>query len=224
MTGRLRLDLHLHTRGSWDSLSDPERILERAARLGIGRIAITDHDRLGVALEFAARYPERVIAGEEVRTAEGIDVIGLYLKEEIPRGTPAEECCRRIREQGGISLLPHPYAGGKGGGGKYAEVLAPLVDIVEVFNARLLSQDSNRKAEELARRHGKLRSAGSDAHTVGEIGNASVEVPVHPNEPGALLEALASGSVSGRRAGLHVFLGSNWAKVRKRLPASPTAR
>lgn len=218
MSGLLRVDLHLHTRGSWDSLSDPERILARASDVGIGRIAITDHDKLGVALEFAALYPDRVIPGEEVRTAEGIDVIGLYLSEEIPKGTPALECCRRIREQGGISLLPHPFAGGKGGGGKFAEMLAPVVDIVEVFNARLLSSESNRKAEELAARHGRLRSAGSDAHTVGEIGNAWVELPWHENRPAALLEALSHGQPSGSRAGLHVFLGSNWAKVRKRLP------
>jgi len=220
MSESLRVDLHLHTRGSWDSLSEPERILARAATLGIGRIAITDHDRLGVALEFAARYPDRVIPGEEVRTAEGIDVIGLYLSEEIPRGTPAIECCRRIREQGGISLLPHPYAGGKGGGGKFAELLAPEVDIVEVFNARLLSVESNRKAEDLAARHGRLRSAGSDAHTVGEIGNAWVELPWHENNPSALLQALAHGEPSGKRAGVHVFLGSNWAKLRKKLPFS----
>jgi predicted metal-dependent phosphoesterase TrpH len=220
MSGSLRIDLHLHTRGSGDSLSNPDRILARAESLGIGRIAITDHDRLGVALEFAARYPDRVIPGEEVRTAEGIDVIGLYLSEEIPRGTPAIECCRRIRDQGGISLLPHPYAGGKGGGGKFAELLAPEVNIVEVFNARLLSRESNRKAEDLARRHGRLRSAGSDAHTVGEIGNAWVELPWHENDPAALLEALAQGHPSGRRAGLHVFLGSNWAKLRKKLPFS----
>lgn len=218
MSELLRIDLHLHTRGSWDSLSDPERILARASRVGIERIAITDHDRLGVALEMAARYPDRVIPGEEVRTAEGVDVIGLYLSEEIPRGTPALECCRRIRDQGGISLLPHPYAAGKGGGGKLAEILAPHVDIVEVFNSRLLSMKQNLRAVDLSERHGRLQSAGSDAHTVGEIGNAWVELPWHPNDPASLLEALSGGRAVGQRAGLHVFLGSNWAKLWKRLP------
>ena len=164
----------------------------------------------------ARRHPDNVIPGEEVRTAEGIDLIGLYLQEEIPRGTPARETCLQIREQGGITYLPHPYAPGKGGGGRLAEELAPLVDVVEVFNARIRAARRNQRGEALAERHGRLRGAGSDAHTVGEIGNAWVELPDHPNRPEELLAALRDASIHGTRAGLHVFLGSNWAKLRKR--------
>ncbi len=214
----LRMDLHLHTRGSWDCLSDPEAVLARARERGIGRIAITDHNHLGVALDMHGKYPHAVIPGEEVKTAEGIDVIGLYLSEEIPKGTPMEETCGRIRAQGGIVYLPHPYAAGKGGSGRYAEALAPQVDVVEVLNARVRSRERNRKGLELARRRDRLHGAGSDAHTVGEVGNAFVSVPWHPNRPGALVEALGSARIHGRRAPLHVFLASNWAKLRKRLP------
>lgn len=216
MSEWIRMDLHLHTWGSWDSLSDPEAVLERARRQGIERIAITDHNRLGVAREMARRYPDRVIAGEEVKTGEGVDVIGLYLTEEIPKGTPAEETCRRIRAQGGVVYLPHPYAPGKGGSGRLAEALAPYVDVVEVFNARLRSDGRNASALELARRRGLLRGAGSDAHSVGEVGNAWIRLPRHPSEPAAFLDALRRATVHGRRAGPHVFFHSNWAKVRKR--------
>jgi dephospho-CoA kinase len=215
-TGFLRMDLHLHTRGSWDSRSDPEAVLERARRQGIGRIAITDHNRLGVALEMHARHPAFVIPGEEVKTAEGIDVIGLYLQEEIPKGTPMEETCRRIRAQGGIPYLPHPYAAGKGGAGRYAEQLAPQVDVVEVWNSRLLSPEANAKGLALAERQGRLHGVGSDAHTVGELGNAWVEVPWHPNTPEALLAALPHGKVHGTRAALTAFARSNLAKVLNR--------
>jgi len=125
--GLLRIDMHLHTHASWDCLSDPEKVLEKALARGLDRIAITDHDRIWAAREMARRYPDRIIAGEEVKTAEGIDVIGLYLKEEIPGGTPAREVCARVREQGGLVYLPHPYARGKGGSGRYAEELAWLL-------------------------------------------------------------------------------------------------
>lgn len=213
----MALDLHLHTRGSWDSLSDPVQVLERARSLGIERIAITDHDHLGTALEFAADHPDEIIPGEEVRTAEGVDVIGLYLREEIPRGTPALEVCRRVREQGGLVYLPHPFASGKGGDGRLAESLAPELDVVEVFNARLLRSGPNERALGFARRHGLPGGAGSDAHTVGEVGNARLELPVHPNRPEALLRALAEGVVGGRRAALSAFLQSNAAKVLKKI-------
>jgi dephospho-CoA kinase len=214
---RVRIDMHLHTTGSWDCLSDPEKVLAVALERGYARVAITDHDRLGVALRMAKAHPELIIPGEEVRTAEGVDVIGLYLSREIPRGTPAAETIALIRAQSGIPYLPHPYAGGKGGGGRLADGLAPLCDVVEVFNARLHAPSANPRAEELAARHGKLRGAGSDAHTVGEVGNAFVELPRHANRADALLGALAEARTGGREASRLVHLASTWAKVAKKL-------
>jgi predicted metal-dependent phosphoesterase TrpH len=214
----MRVDLHLHTRGSHDCLSDPEAVLARALALGYSRIAITDHDRIGVAREMFARHPEHVIPGEEVKTAEGVDVIGLYISEEIPKGTPAHETIRRIKEQGGVAYLPHPYAPGKGGGGRLAEDLARGCDVVEVFNARLHAAVLNTRARELAERLGKLRGAGSDSHTIRELGNAFVELPTHANRPDALLAALRDASTGGTSASQLVHLASTWAKVRKVLP------
>ena len=217
----LRIDFHMHTLGSHDCLSQPEAVLAMALSRGVGRIALTDHDRLGVSLAMAERHPDAVIPAEEVRTAEGIDVIGLYLHSEIPKGTPAREVCDRVHDQGGVVYLPHPYAAGKGGGGRHAEALAPYVDVVEVFNGRLHEPRQNELAEDLAERHGRLRGAGSDAHTLGEVARSWVELPVHPNEPAALMKALARGRVHGTTAGRWVHLASGWAKVRHRLPGAP---
>ncbi len=215
----LRIDLHLHTWGSHDCLSDPERVLARARARGVERIAITDHNEVAVALDMAARHPEAVIPGEEVKTAEGIDVIGLYLRACIPKGTAAEETCRRIRDQGGIVYLPHPYARGKGGRGEHVERLVPHLDVIEVHNGRLRPPGLNGLAERVAERSGLLRGVGSDAHTLGEVGRSWVELPWHANEPGALLAALAK-SASTRRETSHpvVHVASTWAKVRKRIP------
>jgi dephospho-CoA kinase len=215
-----RMDLHMHTAGSRDCLTDPEAVLTRARSLGYSRIAITDHDRLGVALAMARRHPDHVIPGEEVKTAEGVDIIGHYLSEEIPKGTPARETIARIKAQGGVAYLPHPYAMGKGGGGRLADELAPLCDVVEVFNARLHSADLNRRAEALATRHGKLRGAGSDAHTLGELGNAFVDLAPHANRADAFLQALRGARVGGSPASQLVHLASTWAKVRKALPGA----
>ena len=219
--GRLRVDMHMHTQASFDCLSDPRRVIEAAAARGVQRIAITDHNRVSTALEMAEAYPDSVIPGEEVKTKEGIDVIGLYVEEEIPKGTPAREVCRRVKDQGGLVYLPHPYARGKGGSGRYAEELAPLVDIIEVFNARLHPGNLNESGEELAARWSKPRGAGSDAHMLGEVAGAWVEVEQHPNEPAALLAALEHAQVRGVTAPWVVHLASTWAKVRKRLPRAP---
>jgi predicted metal-dependent phosphoesterase TrpH len=217
----IRLDLHLHSSASWDCLSPPRSLLDAALQRGLHRIAITDHNCLDVALAMHQEFPDQVIPGEEVRTGEGVDLIGLFLRREIPKGTPATEACRLIREDGGIVYLPHPFAPGKGGSGRLAEGLAPLVDVVEVFNARLHPGRLNKPAEALARAHGKLLGAGSDAHTLREMGGAWVEVPVHENEPEALLAALRRGKVHGRTAPRWVHIASTWAKLRKNLPFVP---
>ena len=219
--GRLRIDMHMHTQASFDCLSDPRRVVAAAFARGVQRIAITDHNRVSAALEMADAYPDSVIPGEEVKTKEGIDVIGLYIEEEIPKGTPAGEVCRRVKDQGGLVYLPHPYARGKGGSGRYAEELAPLVDIIEVFNGRLHPGHLNEPGEELAARWSKPRGAGSDAHMLGEVAGAWVEVDQHPNEPAALLAALEHAQVRGVTTPWAVHLASTWAKVRKRLPRAP---
>jgi predicted metal-dependent phosphoesterase TrpH len=76
----------------------------------------------------------------------------------------------------------------------------------------------NQPAEELARSHGKLRGAGSDAHTIAEVGGGWVEVPFHENEAQALLAALAQARVQGVTTPYWVHLASTWAKLRKKLP------
>lgn len=217
---RIRLDLHLHTRGSFDCLSDPEAVLARAVAGGVHRIAITDHNRLDVALRMASAHPDQVIPGEEVKTAEGVDVIGLYLSEEIPEGTPGVETCRRIREQGGLVYLPHPYAAGKGGSGRWAEEWIGDVDVVEAYNGRIHDQRLNDRARHLAQSNGLPMGAGSDAHTLWEVARCQTEVPAHANEPRALLEALAEAVIHGRSSPHLVHVASTWAKVRKRLPGA----
>ena len=220
----LRIDFHMHCCRSHDCLSQPEAVLAAAKSRGVGRIALTDHDRLDVSLAMAERHPDTVIPAEEVRTAEGINVIGLYLTTEIPRGTPAREVCDRVHDQGGLVYLPHPYAPGKGGDGKFAEALAPFCDVIEVHNGRLHDPAQNARALSLAERHGRLRGAGSDAHTLGEVGRSWVELPLHPNHPAALMKALALGRVHGSTAGRWVHLASTWAKVRHKLPGAPHPR
>lgn len=211
--GRVRVDMHIHTRGSFDCLSDPEAVLEQAARVGLHRVCITDHNEIRAALELAELHPDRVIPGEEVKTAEGVDIIGLYIREWIPKGTPAGETCDRIHEQGGLVYIPHPFAGGKGRGGALLEEVGDRVDIVEGFNARIHRQELNQRASDWAAERGLPVGAGSDAHTLGEVGNAYVSLPAFNNEPGSFLAALERAELHGTEAPIFVHLASTFAKL-----------
>ena len=211
----LRLDLHNHTHFSADGLMTPEVLLETAKAKGIGCIAVTDHNTVQGALEALALSRAdstlpRVIPGVELRTQAG-EIIGLYVNEEIPRGLPLGEAARRIREQGGLVYLPHPFDVFRRGAITRAERddAAVLADLVEVVNGRSLSGRSTRKARDLAVRSGKPGGAGSDAHRKSEVGRARVVVSDHPTRD-TLVALVAAGTVShdlGRRQ--YTF---NWAR------------
>lgn len=216
---RVRVDMHLHTRRSFDCLSDPDAVVRTAVSRGIDRVCITDHNEIAEALALKERYPDRVIVGEEVKTAEGVDVIGLYISERIAKGTPARDTCEIIRAQGGIVYVPHPFAGGKGGGGRVLEEIADLVDVVEAFNARIHFQSLNDRAAAWAATRGLPVGGGSDAHTLREVGRGYVDLPAFDDEPRAFLAALRHGTVGGRLSSWAVHLASTYAKLHKRFAA-----
>ncbi len=208
----LRLDLHIHTRASHDCLSDYSDIVVTARARRLHRIAITDHNEIEGALRVRELAPDLVIVGEEVKTAEGVDVAGLFLTEKIPGGTPAVETARAIREQGGLVYIPHPFAGGKGLGGAVLAEIEPWVDVVEIFNARIHKAALNEEARAWAEERDLPGGAGSDAHTLREIGRGVVEVPFFDGKDG-LLQALRLGRVVGRSSSHLVHLASTWARI-----------
>ena len=214
---RLRVDMHCHTRASKDSLNPYDGIVPAMDAAGIDRVVITDHDRIEGALRMHARAPGRVIVGEEVRTAEGPDLIGIFLTELIPKYTPLRETCERIRAQGGVVYVPHPFDKRRRGGGELLDGIADLVDVVEAHNARTFSAGVNARGEAWAREHGKLLGAGSDAHTLGEIGTACVEVPPFEPNRDSFLGALASASLVRGTSPFRVTVWSSYATLRKKI-------
>jgi predicted metal-dependent phosphoesterase TrpH len=167
----MEFDLHIHSKYSYDSLSEPAKIVKAAKKKGLSGIAITDHNSIKGGLE-ALKYADDeflVIVGEEVATDEG-EIIGLFLKEEL-KSRSALTVIKEIRNQGGISILAHPY---KRTSRTNMEIIKEI-DAVEGFNSRgkrLFSGDKNRLALELAQKHNLPLTAGSDAHFLFEIGRA----------------------------------------------------
>ena len=209
--------MHCHTRASKDSLNPYDRIVPALDARGIDRVVITDHDRIDGALRLHARAPDRVIVGEEVRTREGPDLIGIFLTELVPKYTPLREACERIRDQGGVVYVPHPFDTRRRGGGELLDGIADLVDVVEAHNARTFKPEVNARGEAWARARGKLLGAGSDAHTLEEIGTAHVEVPPFEPNRDSFLIALADAVIVRGTSSRAVTLWSTYASVRKKL-------
>jgi predicted metal-dependent phosphoesterase TrpH len=207
--------MHLHTSHSFDCLNDPPKVVAAARAAGLDRICVTDHNEISAALLLKELYPDFIIVGEEVKTGEGVDVIGLYIGEKIPKGTPARETCERIHAQGGLVYVPHPFAAGKGGGGFILDVIEDMIDAMEGFNARLHDQSLNDRAVAWARERDLPLGAGSDAHTYSELGRGYVEVEPFADEPQAFLQALRSGTIHGRASSRMVHIASTYAKVHK---------
>src|SRR5690606_38384238 len=172
-------DMHSHTMWSGDSTTTPEEIEEAVVDSGIDVLCVTDHNATAGAHELAERLPCRVVVGEELRTQLG-EIIGLFLTERIPFGVAPREAARRIRDQGGVVYIPHPFDPMRAN--LRAEVIDELVaeglvDVMEVRNGKTSLEHLNREAAEYAAAHGLLAGAGSDAHVPAALGAVYVEMP-----------------------------------------------
>jgi predicted metal-dependent phosphoesterase TrpH len=160
-------DFHIHSKYSYDSIMEPIKILKLSKKMGYDIVSITDHNCIKGSLE-AKKYEKEigieVVIGEEISTNVG-DIIGLNINEQII-SKDCLEVLDNINEQGGMSILPHPFMNHKN-----VEKIASKVDIIEIWNSQSKKVDNN-KAEELSLIYKKPPIAGSDAHIYYEIGNA----------------------------------------------------
>lgn len=196
--GWVRVDCHVHTVASGDSVLKVEELAERAIAHGIDVVFVTDHHEVAAAV--AARRRDlgvRIEIGEEIRTPDG-EVLGLFLSERIPYVLPLPTVVQRIRAQGGLVGLPHPFDPVRSGTGAVADALCAngLVDFVEGFNAKVGDPAHNVAAADLAARHNLGVSTGSDAHDGPGIGAAYVEMPSFEG-PAEFLDALGRGRIVG---------------------------
>lgn len=215
----LKADLHLHTRYSFDCTTTPEAIVGRCQKLGIGCVAVADHGTIEGALRLREIAPFTVVVAEEVLTPVG-EIMGMFLTESIPSNITVDEAFARIKDQNGLVCLPHPFDSMRGisrQGLDDIERLLPQIDVIEVFNARTLRLgNSNARALAFATTHQLLQSAGSDAHTAGEIGHAYVEMPEFDGAAG-FRRSLAQGRVWGRHTCPMIHAISTFKTMKKKL-------
>ena len=212
-----KVDFHVHTCYSKDSLTSLEEVIEACRKRGIDKVAITDHNTIAGALTLLEMAPDLVIVGEEIKTNVG-EIIAYFVEEEVPQGLPLQESIARVREQGGVVGVSHPLdrLRREALGRTHLLTIIEQVALLEVFNARTVFPSDNRRALDLARERGLLATAGSDAHMACEIGHAYVEMPAF-NDKEEFLRSLAQGQIVGRLTTPLIHLASTWAKLIKRL-------
>ena len=211
----IRTDFHTHTSDSKDSLTSPEQLVTAARRRGLDRIVVTDHNSITGALSAHALDPELVIVGEEIMTTQG-EILAAFVTEEIPRGLSPQETIRRLRGQGAFIGVSHPFDRWRSGAWKPEDLLeiAPLVDAIEVFNARCLFREDNAKALEFSCQHSLPGTAGSDGHAALEVGAACLVTPPFSG-PDELRMVIREGKVQGRLSPFWVHFASSYARWRK---------
>ncbi len=212
----LRVELHMHTRASKDSLVSVEKLLSECRKKGIDRIAITDHNVIQGALKAKLLDPDRVIVGEEIATTKG-ELLGYFMSEWVPPNLEPEEAIQRLRAQGAVISVAHPFDTTRNLHWSEEDLaaIAPQLDAIETFNARCFSDTPNQQAAVFAREHELLETVGSDAHTLWEMGRATLHMPdFHDAE--SFKDALKHSLRETRLSSPFVHLFSRYAVLVKR--------
>ena len=104
----MRVDLHVHTQHSIDSRIHPKTLIKAARLKGLHGIAVTDHNTIrgGQDAKSHSRQDLLIIVGSEIKTTI-CEIIGLFLQKNIDSTDPYK-VLEAIRDQNGISVLPHP--------------------------------------------------------------------------------------------------------------------
>jgi len=218
----LSVELHSHSALSHDGRDPVDMLLEQAAAVGLDALAVTDHDELDASLEAAESADDHGligIAGMEITSAAG-HVLAFGVEEVVPAGLGFDETLDRIRDQGGLAVVPHPFQKSRHGVAPHItdEQLASA-DAIEVYNSRLLTGRSNRQAERFAVNHGVPMTAGSDAHIAEMVGQAVTEVGAADRSVDAILDAIREGrtSVVGKRTPWHISFRQAAGGARRRI-------
>lgn len=212
-----QIETHCHTFVSEDSLARPADLVAAARRKGLDRVIITDHNSITGALAARAIDPELVIVGEEIMTLQG-ELLAFFVQELVPPGLEALQTIEILRQQGAFISVSHPFDRMRGGHWDLPdlEAIVPLIDAIEIFNARCMHNGYNEQAETFARLRSLPGTAGSDAHALFELGRARLVLPPF-RDANELRGVIREAQVQGKLSSPWVHLASRYAVWRKRM-------
>jgi predicted metal-dependent phosphoesterase TrpH len=192
----MRCDLHVHSTGSGmcntpglsrvckESYNQPEDVYHISKQRGMSMVTVTDHDSIDAA-EALRKYPDFFLSEEvTVKMPTGTEMhLGVY---GISERDHAEIQRRRndfitllvyLTERKLFFSVNHVFSGLTGRRDEEDfNWFASYVPAFEIRNGQMWPE-SNRNAEELALRLGKIGVAGSDSHTLSGVARTFTEVP-----------------------------------------------
>src|SRR3989304_10124143 len=133
------VELHCHShysqqeRVKHEGMNSPHEIMEHARLMGLGAVAITDHNVFKVEREARVAAKENdilYIPSEEIDTTEG-HILAIGINEAIKPWKTVEETIDAIHAQGAIAVSSHPFDIYNKG----IKEKARLCDAMEIFNS-----------------------------------------------------------------------------------------
>ena len=181
----MKVDFHVHTSQSVDAVHSPRQMVKKARDTGLDAIAITDHNRLFSKIE--AQRLTREFGLVVIPGIEGGNIavqkhwIALGIDRPVTK-IRIDRVLDSIRQEGGISVAPHPHS--RLGFGNYAWL---GFDAVESLNGS--EPGSNSQVRNI---HRIPEVAGSDSHALPMLGFCWTEVDADGTVE-SILESLRRG-------------------------------
>ena len=188
----MRFDLHVHTRLSPCSRLSLEAILANARERGLDGVCLTDHDTMAAARLVREGVQDNglcLLIGMEYATRDG-DILLFGPFEGLAPGLPAREVISLATSLGGAAVAAHPFRSWRPAG---PDILRHEgLCAVEVENGRNTPEE-NAAAARFAASRGLASVAGSDAHSLEELGARPVVIEGTVHSRADLIAALLAG-------------------------------
>lgn len=212
----LRIDMHMHSHYSCDAVIKPETMIKTAKTKNIG-IAITDHNTCKAWNELkslAKQYDVPLILGEEIKVFDKGKVIGeilgYFMNKEVKSGNYLD-VIDSLHAQDAFVSIPHPFDTFRKPFSRIEQV-KHKVDAVEIFNSRGYIKSFNEETKKFVEKNNLSFTAGSDAHTPEEIGNAYIEAEATDLEEFRKLLKKGNVKYTGKLASFTVHIKTQLAK------------
>jgi hypothetical protein len=201
---KIKLDLHVHSVHSRDSVNTIDTITHRIKEAGFQGYALADHDTIEGLPEALEKKGDLVVVPALEVTARGAHVLALDPNELIPKGLSVVEVVEKIHEQGATAVLAHPY-GLPRSWVSINDTKNADIDAVEVANSAQFPYGYicglNRKlAEEL----NLPVTGGSDSHIPDTIGRAYTIIDTPSPELRDVIDSIRKGRTEAGGSGISI--------------------